>query len=822
MRKLFVFAIRNLLKDKTNLLINVFGLGIGFLSFIFILFWFLAEKSYDSFWSRSEDIYRVELNKQVNGQNIFSTAMNYRGVGPVLQNEIPEIVAATNLDKDIISVFTPDAFIQNINMFFTDTSFFSVFPINVECSNKKLIFKDIHSAIISKSLAQKLFGNQNPINKSFKLNEGWEFYVFGVFDDIPENSHIKFDLLLSRNSLTYYMRHYDYATGKLDNSNIDNYNFYRDPYSQGQWSSIRSYTYIRLQNSSKINEIKSKYRKAILTCTEHLRNDGENLAFDFKPITQIHLASEKNDEMFVNGSMFRVKACIVIALLLLFTSLVNYNNLNIANTIKDNSKANIKRILGASHLGLFSQKLFEAFTLNTIVGAICLVLSYIILHNGLQIESFVIFPVKFMHIVLSILGLIAAGTLISGVYPFFRSAVKFRKLWSGENILAPKSATFSLKSIVVFQFATAVFLIIGTYFISNQIRFMLNKDTGMDMDQTLVSFSPMTMIKKPEEPTKLKTFREEVLKIPGVKAFTTAEIRAGRNYHRFRNDITLQDNIQSKHTFALANIDYDYTNFFDLELVEGTHFARPTNDNSQDILVNESACLKLQGHPKDIINKFLEIGDQQYRIIGVLKDFHQTSLKDEIYPAVFLNSQQWFRSVGHYYVKVSPVNMQETIAGIKKLWESVYPEEKYYFSFLDKKFNEAYKAEILFGRIYMVLSVLTIFIACLGLFALVNYTTNSRIKEIGVRKVNGAKGIEILSMLNSEYLRWIALAYMIALPLGWFVMKKWLENYAYRISLNWWGFILSGLLVLIIALATVSWRSWKAATRNPVEALRYE
>ena len=320
---------------------------------------------------------------------------------------------------------------------------------------------------------------------------------------------------------------------------------------------------------------------------------------------------------------------------------------------------------------------------------------------------------------------------------------------------------------------------------------------------------------------RLQTFRNEVCKIEGVTGFTTAEIVAGKNYHRHSNRVALPNNEPNKCTFSMANIDYDYTSFFDMELVAGKPFSEH-NENTHEILVNELTCAQLGIQPQDMVNNFLTIDNHTYSVKGVLKDFHQLSLREAIVPAIFFNSQRWFRTVGHYYIKIAPDNRQATIKNIKKLWATIYPEEEYYFSFLDDQFNEAYQSDIQFGKIYLALSALTILIACLGLFALANFSSRTRIKEIGIRKVNGAKISEVMTMLNKDFVKWVILAFSLAAPVAWFAMYKWLGNFAYKTTLSWWIFALAGILALVIALLTVSFQSYKAAVKNPVKALKYE
>jgi|WetSurMetagenome_2_1015567.scaffolds.fasta_scaffold45210_2 putative ABC transport system permease protein len=812
---------RKLLKNKVNLIINLLGLTIGMTAFLFIAFWIKSEKSFDKFWKGSDRIYRVELERTSGGDGIFRTAMNYNGAGTVLRNEIPEIEAATHLDKDIITVFTPQASIQNVNMFFTDSSFFKVFPIDLQPNDTRMIFSDIHGAIISRSLALKLFGETDPINHTFKLNEGWEFYVCAIFDNLPENSHIKFDLILQRKALLYYMRNFDYTTGMLDNSKLSSFAD-RDPYNQSEWRNTMGYTYIKLKPGCNIKQVETKYAKAIASSIKHINERNEEVRFSFQPCEAIHLNSNNNGEMFVNGSYFKVLAFTLIGLLILVTSLFNYINISIANSIKQSSIHGMRRILGEPQLHLFYEYFFEALVINTIAGAISFFVAIFILHDGALIGGFKIFPVSWSELIIVALFLIVVSTFVSSIQPFL---IAWKKRVETHKKALSKNARLSVSRevLVVFQFGVSIFLIIGTLAIFKQIKFMQRQELGMDLDQTIVSYSPMTMIKKPALYTKLETFRNEVGKIPGVKGFTTSEIIAGKNFDRMSTEIHLAEGEENKTPFALANVDQNYFDFFAIQIREGSSFSPLTDFNSNEIVINEKAARQLGlAVPAEAIDRFVMIGDQSFKIVGVTGNFHHLSLKDEVGPVIFFKRLTWFRDVGYYFIKVSPDNIQYTIGAVKKLWKELYPGEDYLFTFLDERFNANYISEINFGNIYLVLSVLTIFIACMGLLAIANISAEARVKEIGIRKVNGAKISEILSLLNKDYMKWVAVALIIGTPVAWYAMHKWLESFAYKTNLSWWIFVLSGLLALGVALLTVSWQSWRAATRNPVEALRYE
>ncbi len=815
-------TLRKIIKQKSTSLINMAGLILGISTFLFIIAWIKSEKSFDRFWKDHDGIYRVALTKTANGSPILKTAMNYPGAGRVLENEFPEIEAATSIGKDVITVYTPENSYQDIHFYYIDSSFFTVFPrpLVSETSN---IFADIHGAIISQSMAKKLFGKANPLNMKFKLNEGWEFYVIAVFEDMPENSHLKVDMMIQWKALFYYMNNYNYETGVLNDEHISEISA-NTPYSQSEWRSLYSYTYIKLRpGKNSISSLEAKYKNSILTCITHIRETGEDVTFDFQPLESIHLFSNLNDEISLNGSNFRITAFGIIALLIILISWFNYINLSIAAQIKVAVKEQVKRLIGAGKGHLFMQQVMEAFTIHSVAGIVSLSLILLVLRQGVQSTGFNIYSLNYFELTAICCALIITGTIISAIYPFIK-IMRMRP----ENILKKVAPSrhiqiFSRQAMVIIQFGIAILLIICTSIVFKQIWFMQKQDLGVQLNQIMVSYSPMTMIKKPSLETKLKAFQDEISRIPGVVSFTTAETVPGKNFRRISNDVHLDEAQENKYLFSLAHTEYNYLNFFSVKMLAGSEFRTESEYNGDNVIINEMARKKLGiTDNSSAIDRMIDIDNRIYRIIGVVNDYHHLSLKEEIMPVIFFKSLQWYFDIGYYCIKVSPHNLESTIQSINKTWSEVYPDEPYLYAFLDDSFNALYKEEKTFGSTYMFFSIIAIFIAGMGLFALAKISAENKTKEIGIRRVNGASYLNILAMLNKEYIKWVIIAYVLASPFAWYVMSQWLHNFAYKTGISWWIFAATGVVAILIALITVSWQSWRTATRNPVEALRYE
>ena len=446
-----------------------------------------------------------------------------------------------------------------------------------------------------------------------------------------------------------------------------------------------------------------------------------------------------------------------------------------------------------------------------------------VLKNGFHLSGFSIYSLNYNWLAFICFSLVLTGTLISSIYPFVNVAGINAKSVLRNSLHTKPRFISSRQALVIVQFGIAILLIISTGFVFKQIWSMQKQELGFKMNQVMVSYSPMTMIKKPSLNTKLKVFQDEVMKIPGVVSFTTAETVPGKNFRKTSNNVYLENNQENKYLFSLANIDQNYFDFFSIKMLAGSNFLSTSDYDNNDVIINATACKRLGiTDAESAINRIVVINERPYQIVGVVNDYHHLSLKDEITPVIFFKSLHWYFDIGYYCIKVQPVNLESTIGKVKKAWSNVYPDEPYLYSFLDDTFNALYKEDRNFGSTYLFFSIVAIFIACMGLFALAKISAENKTKEIGIRKVNGARIAEILVMLNTDFVKWVVIAFVIVCPVAHYTMHGWLQNFAYKTNLSWWVFVAAGGIALVIALFTVSWQSWRAATKNPVEALRYE
>jgi putative ABC transport system permease protein len=820
-RMLISLSFRKIIRNKFNSLINIIGLTISITCFLIIVSWVRYERNFDTSFTGNDRIYRVALTKTMKGREAINSAKNYSGAVGVLKNELPEIENATGLLKDIVTVYTPENAFQDVKMFWVDSSVFKVFSRKLLTENSTNLFNDLHGAWISRSLATKLYGNNNPLKQKFKLNEGWEFYVSGIFEDFPENSHIKADLLIGLKSVYYYIRNFNNQTGVLveNNSVVSEI----DPYNRSQWRNNSSYVYIKIKKGSSIRDIRNKTQSSIKTCINDITKEGGKVEFIYQPINDIHLKSDLEGELSQNGSEFKVKAITLIGILILIISWFNFVNISSLQFLKNAIDSGVKIAMGARKADVFIFYLTETFLFNAIAGLISTLTIIFYLPHGNDFLESLVPEINSSFIIIASLIVIFAGTFISSIYPYIViKRFKTSSLLRRTNFNNQRDI-FLKKAAVIFQFTASIILIIGTTVIFKQISFMQNQKLGINLEQTLVSYSPMTMIKKPKLEEKLQGFRNELSTISGVKGFTTAAKIPGKEFDRYSDNVHLLGNEKTGVLFSLTNIDQNFFRFFAVKFNAGNDFGIEVPYGSTNVIINNLACNKLGFlDSQSAIGQIININNQQSKIVGVVDDYHSQSLKKKIEPVIFFKNLQWINDVGYYCIKVSTDNLPSTIKSINAAWKKIYPEEPYIFSFLDDDFNSQYSSEIIFGKMYLTFSLLAIFIACMGLFALVKFSTGSRIKEIGLRKINGARVTEVIFMLNKDFLKWVIISYIMACPIAWYFMQKWLQNFAYRTTFSWWIFAFSGFIALIIVILTVSWQSWRAATRNPVEALRYE
>lgn len=826
----FKIIFRTFNKQKLPTFLSILVLTVGMASFMVIFFFIQHEKSYDRFWNQSENLYRIALEKTLKNGNKITSANNYVGLSRVIADEIPEIKTATSIWQDIANVYTPSGYLLDVKLFYTDTSFFKVFDCPFVAGSRTDPFPTIQSAVISETAAIHLFGRSNPINERFKLNEGWEFIVSGVFKSIPSNSHLKIDFLITRETLFYYLSHFNANTATLRMEKVEGSNE-PAPSTGWLWQNPQAYAYVSLDKNSNIAKVEQKFNQIYNKYTQHLLTNGEKSKFILQPIASIHFDSHLDNELSPNTDRTTITALNVIAFLILLMSWVIFINFQITQSLERAKEIGLKKMAGARFSDLSIQILLQSLIINLVGMTLAFgVFFYVREYLGRFLGISSSLPIH--NYLLGFMGIFMLGAIFSGLYPSFIIASRKAQTLLSKNFTQNNDSFNLRRALIVFQFAASIGLLIASTIIVLQVHYMRNMNVGLNIQNAIYTYTPMSMIKKDGASDKLKTFADELNRIPGVKAISVSSCIPGKEINFHSSSINMANHPDRKgDNFGIQTIDYRYQEVYEPALLGGRLFAPDDMAGSKSIVVNKEAARKLgYSDPKALVGQFvmvsvsdfLFIPESPYQVIGVIDDFHQQSLRKPIEPLLLINDSKWSHDVGYISILIGNSNVGATIASVKQKWEQFYPNDPFSYKFINDTYQEQIKADVKLASIFTAYTGLSVFLAVLGLLGLAANAAKKRTKEIGIRIVNGARVYEVIMMLNSDFIKWIAIAFIIACPVAWYAMHMWLENFAYKITLSWWIFIAAGVLAIVIAIVTVSWQSWRAATRNPVESLRYE
>ena len=780
-------AWRNLLKNRFYSLINCTGLTVGLSVGILILLWVQDELSYDRFHEKSDVIYKLE-NKVGTGssQQIWTTTV--APIAEFAKRELPEVKNAVRITYDgQFTLFKYKGKVFNdANSAFTDPTLFSVFDFKLVQGNQSKPFADNHSVVLTEKTAKRYFGNDDPIGKVILANNNTSFTVTGIIRDIPKNSAIQVEMFFP--ITLFFDRMY---AGRRDGKNSDN-----------DFVQFNYLTYLQLQPGKSAKDLAVKLRNI------HLRNkaDDTDLTYLLQPLADTHLYRSDGTD----GGIETVRMFVIIALLILAIACINYVNLSTARAILRSKEVSMRKIVGAAKSQLFLQFLVETvlvFSLATAL-AVCLMYAILPIFNQISGKSLIL---DFTNLsIWKIFGFTIFGTLIaSSIYPaLLLSSFEPLRALKGKVSGKINEAVFR-KTLVVVQFAVSVILVAGTFIIGSQLNYIRSKELGYDKTHVL-SFYMQDMGKHYE------AVKADLLSQSGVKAITRANA----------NIISLAgltgdnswDGKEAGETMMLRtlSVDKDFVSFFKMQVMDGAGFTGSVSDSSHFIL-NETAVRAAR--IKDPIGKKFKLWDKTGTIIGVVKDFHFASMKQTIEPTIFFYQPN---EMNRIFIKTTGKDAEKVIASAGRLWKQYNADFTFHFAFLDDSFNDLYKTEQQTGLLFNIFAGIAIFISCLGLFGLAAYTAQTRTREIGVRKVLGSSVAGIVELLAKDFIKLVLIGIVIAVPIAWYAMGKWLEDFAYRVEVQWWTFVVSGFFALIVAILTISFQSIKAALMNPVKSLKSE
>ena len=792
LKNYFTLALRNLWKRRGFSAINILGLSVGMTACFLIFLYVHFELSYDSFHRKADRIYRVVCDIKTPGETILADGPAWP-VLPNMKSRFPEIESAVRTVRSSLLVRTGDIKFQEENSLFADPAFFQIFDFPLLKGDPATVLKDPFSVVFSESAAKKYFGNRNPVGQTILLaQKAWPVKVTGLMKDLPENSQISADMIVSMTTET-----------KNLNAGVEDY---------WEWSDYHPICFILLKPGTHPQALVNKF-PAFIENVEgaEMKKQQMKTSLSLEPLKDVYLRSTRNG--YRNVGTKNVHLFSFVALIILLIACINFVNLTTARAAERAREVGIRKVIGAVRSELARQFLGESLILCfiafllTVISAAWLIPEFNLL-SGKTISHGVFEHPSFIFLLL--LSALFVG-LLAGLYPaFVLSSFKPAMVLKGRFSTSVRGKTLR-KSLVLVQFTLSTGFIITTLIVYKQLNFMREQDLGFNKDQMMV-------INTEGDPGRI-AFQQSLKGIPEVLSTSLASNVPATN------DYTINCEIENaKGGLQAANmdsyfVDWDYISQYQIKIVAGRAFSREFGtDTTQAMLINEAAA-KMLGYrsPIEAVGRRFKQFDRVGKIVGIMKDFHFHSLQHEIQPlAMRIEPEACFL----VSVKIATRNLSGTISAIRDKWNSIIPHRPLLYYFLDEYFDKQYRSEERFGRLFLYFTILAIFISCMGLFGLASYSTLQRTREIAVRKVMGASIQSIIRLLSQDFLTLIIISFLIAAPVAWWLMHQWLRDFAYRITIGWWTLILSGLLALFIAMITISFQAIQAAKANPVNSLK--
>jgi len=804
-RKYLKLTIRDLKFNKGYFIINLLGLIIGIIAFTLIVYWIKAETSYDKFHQHANDIYRVDYLLYEEDILEQHSASGSKAIGKEMMNYFPEVLnyARFYRTESLVKYGFEDGdeALKERDILYAQSSFFELFSFPLVMGSADSTILALDHAVITEETARRYFGNDDPMGKVLKIDGAQDYVIAGVVKSIPGNSHFSFDILLSYENLIQR------------NRRIWDDSFWGEDV----------YTYVLLAPGTDADALEAKMPQI----PEDFLGDFMKRAFflmEFKltRLTDIHLHSTLSNELEVNGNYRNVQSLGIISLLVLLIAFINYINLATSRSVERAHEVGIRKVTGAQKKDLILQFLTESALLNLIAILVSFAGVFLLLSFFKQVMQSPL-KIDFPSLILLFFILLVSGTFFTGsLSAIYSSRFVPSLVLKGTIPTGSGSWIVRLKNyLVIFQFAVSIILIIGTITIYRQVNFMQNHDLGFTPEGLVVMDGPRILQADSYESylNNMEAFKNDIRSLSMVSDVASSTSVPGTE---ITNTRVFGIPVEGRNTEKVIDIYYVDDHFFDtygLSFIAGKAFGETMREDSSNIIINESALdYYAFDDAEDAVGDILRGGNFVVTILGVVKDFNQQSVKVEPGPIAF------FHQPGNLYysVKADMTDANRLISELEEIWTSHYPGNPFHFFFLDDFYMEQYQAEQRFSKLFLASSLLGIIIACLGLLGLSAYSITRRRKEIGIRKTNGASSSHVMVSLNKAFVIWVAIAFIIACPVAWITMNKWLQNFAYKTELSWWIFALAGIIALIIALLSVSLQSWRAANKNPVESLRYE
>ncbi|RAW00392.1 ABC transporter permease [Pseudochryseolinea flava] len=814
LKSYWIIAIRNINKSKVFSTINILGLGIAIAAVLLIVQFVMFELSYDKFHTNFDRTYRITNDRFQNGQLIQHGTITYPTIGPTMAKDFPEIEMYTRLmPSGELNVKIGENIFQGEEAMFADEHFMSVFSFPMLAGDRVKALKEKYSLLITRKTAMRYF---NVKDENFDAVVGKTVYwgldtqpytVTGVCDDIPENSHLQFNALVSYASLI-----------SPDDHGADD---------SWTWSDMRHYLVLAPGTDPKTLEAKfddfsERYFKGD-------KVSGSIEKFYLQPLKEAHLYSNYEYDIAKTANGKAVWAMLIVAVFILIIAGINYINLTTSRALERAKEVGLRKVMGAVKSQLVRQFIFESVLVSLLAFIVAIILTQIVQHPfnqiiGGNLSWWVVLSQIEMKVKLLMLGTAAAAIIVSGFYPAFVLSShqpitvlkgKFRHTTKG-NVLQ--------KGLVIFQFMSAAVLITGTIMVSQQIKFMNNSDLGININNTIIVESPERTSWDSTFIQRVESFKNELQTIDNVKSAATSNNIPGARLGRTFNVHLSDASSGPKYTMSFLGIDHSFVQTFDLKVVAGRGFETTDHhadfDQLQNAMVNVGATRLLgMKSPDEIIGRHVNFWGKNWTVVGVIPDYHQQGLKNAMEPMIF------FPAYSTYYptsIKIGSGDSKATLAQIEATFKKFFPDNVFQYSYLEDRYKSQYKDDNRFGQIVSIFTILAIIISCLGLIGLSSYTAIQRTKEIGIRKVLGASVMNVVSLLSIDFMKLILIATILSLPISYFVLERWLDGYAYKIRMEWLLFLLPVVLIVVIAALTMSFQIIKTALTKPADTLKYE
>ncbi|MBD3275197.1 MAG: FtsX-like permease family protein [Candidatus Marinimicrobia bacterium] len=810
-RNYMKIMIRKLWKQKNYAFINIIGFTIGIASSLLILLYVAHELSYDRFHTNADRIYRIEVNGRLLEKEANS-AMSGAPYASAFMEEFPQVKVATRIDPvgDGI-VKTEEQVFNESGLMYADEHFFQVFSFTLVQGDPGSVLKNPRSVVLTESTARRYFNQENPLGKMVRMdNEGDAYQVTGVVQDVPENSHFDFDILISMAG--------------------------NDRYNDQHWLSLGLYTYVLMREDADLAAVKSRFPALYerhfgpiivqyfqMSYAEFLET-GDYFRFILMPLSDIHFHSRVNDQLSAPGNLSNIYIFSAIALFILLIASINFMNLSTARSAGRAREVGMRKVLGSDRRKLFWQFMGESilYSMAAMILAIGLVELLLVPFNnfaGITL-SFGIFEHWWMPLGLLLLGLLVG--LISGSYPALYLA-RFQPAQVLKGIVRDYGSSGKVRNgLVVFQFTISIGLILSTLIVYQQLQFEQQKNLGFTKENVLVVNNANRLGQQKE------TFRQALTNEAGVMSASICDALPARGgYSGTLFKAADPEAANGKVTYSSDDLMFNYfwadeyyIETLGLDIKTGRNFSRGLASVTSAVLINESVATSF-GWEDPVGKQFYATGmdgSPEYRVIGIVEDYHFESLRNQIQPVVMMHGT----GGNQLAIRLHPGDMQSAVNRLENKWRTFVPEVPFNYSFLDQDFDALFRAELQFGKLVGYFTLLTIFIAALGALGLAAYSAEQRTKEIGIRKALGATVSHIIFLLSKDFSRLVFIAFLIASPVAYLVMHRWLQDFAYRTEIGVSIFLLAGVLAFGIILVSVGWQSIRAATSNPTNSLRYE